>query len=77
MLTARLSESGKKALRDDTQMPPMLRLFMEIILRCEDITQEHLIGMADEVIEEFGSVEKAIEAIKAEEVKFEKIKMPG
>jgi hypothetical protein len=33
--------------------------------------------MADEVIEEFGSVEKAIEAIKTDEVKFEKIKMPG
>jgi hypothetical protein len=71
---ARISASGRRALKNDTNMPPVARLFLEIVARTGDITEKHMVDLADEMVGHYGSIDAAITALKMGECGFEKIK---
>jgi hypothetical protein len=63
-LQGRLTERGRKALRDDTQMSDEHQLLMEIVNHAGVIDEESAGLIYDELVAIFGSVAAAIEALK-------------
>jgi hypothetical protein len=68
---ANITKSGRRALRNDTQMTPLQRLFLEIVARTGNITEEHMFELADEMVRTMGSVDAALLALKSGQIEFE------
>jgi hypothetical protein len=73
MEVANISKAGRDAIRNDSALEPNERLMLEIAATVSNVTPEHLIGLFEQVITEFGSVDRAIMAVKSGAVSFEKI----
>lgn len=59
-----LTEKGRKALHDDTQMDDENRLLMEIVNYIGAIDEDNACLVYEELVEGLGSVATAIEALK-------------
>jgi hypothetical protein len=67
---AQITEAGRKALCDDTQMHDEDRLILEIMAHVDAIGEENSDQICEEMTAHFGSAAAAIEAIKAGKVRF-------
>ena len=70
----KISDAGRKALRDDTQMDPEDRLMLEICSRMEFVTIEMVMDIADAILASRDNDPlKAVEALKNGEITLEPI----
>jgi hypothetical protein len=63
----RITETGRKALRDDTQMDDENRLILEIMNRTGAVDELTVCRLYEELVSDYfgGSVSAALEALKA------------
>jgi len=63
-----LTERGRKALRDDSQLDIETRLCLEIMSRLGQMTSSELDEMFDELVERCGSAAKTVDMLKSDEL---------
>jgi hypothetical protein len=70
--TAGITSKGRAALRDDRCQNAQL-LIVELASRMGPVEQDHLVDLATELLDHYGTPENAVTALRTGEVKLQKI----